>query len=206
MAWAPDYATTAELKTFARITGSADDTVLALAITAASRAIDRHTGRQFGVVASAEERFYTARLDRRPWRTLRYRAPRWVVDVDDLMSTTSLTVKVGEVTVTTFTKEPVNAAVLSRPWTEIVLDSRSEALPCGRDNEISVTALWGWSAVPDTIKQATLLQASRLFSRRTSPFGVAGSPDLGSELRLLAKVDADVAVVLEEYVRHWGAV
>jgi len=56
--------------------------------------------------------------------------------------------------------------------------------------------------VPTTVKQATLLQASRVFARREAPFGVAGSPDMGSELRLLEKVDPDVAVMLVPYVRN----
>jgi len=45
-------------------------------------------------------------------------------------------------------------------------------------------------------KVATVLQANRLLKRRHAPFGVAGSPELGSELRLLARVDPDVAVSL----------
>jgi hypothetical protein len=46
-----------------------------------------------------------------------------------------------------------------------------------------------------------MLQASRFYARRDSPYGVAGSPDLGSEVRLLSKVDPDVAVSLADYVR-----
>lgn len=204
MAWAPDYATTAEARSFiTRDSSTADDTELALAVSAASRAIDRHTGRQFGQVAAAEERAFTPRLDRRRHR---YR-PRWIVDIDDLMTTTDLVVTVGESTVTTHQLRPPNApSTISRPWTELVLDSRSEARPVGDDDEVTVTAIWGWTAVPDTIKQATLLQTSRFFARRNSPFGIAGSPDLGSEMRLLDKVDADVAVILRDYVREWGAV
>jgi hypothetical protein len=64
---------------------------------------------------------------------------------------------------------------------------------------VKVTALWGWTAVPVAVKQATLLQASRFFSRRHSPYGVAGSPELGSEIRLLARVDPDVGVSLRDY-------
>ena len=40
--------------------------------------------------------------------------------------------------------------------------------------------------------------------RKGSPYGIAGSPDLGSELRLLAKLDADVAVLLRSFVRMWA--
>lgn len=81
MAWAPDYVTTAELRTFAtRHTDTVDDTQLGLAVTGASRAVDRHTNRQFGKVDTAEERLYPAVWDRR--------RRRWVVEIDDLMDDT----------------------------------------------------------------------------------------------------------------------
>ena len=43
------------------ITDTDDDVQIALAVTAASRAIDRRTNRQFGLVAAPEARYYTAR-------------------------------------------------------------------------------------------------------------------------------------------------
>lgn len=203
MAWAPDYVTTAELRSFLRIDDSDDDTQLDLAIAAASRAIDQDTSRQFGVVGSVEERFYTGRWD--PKRC------RWVVDIDDLMSTSNFAAETQDSdgdtvgAIDDYFLEPRNAAAQGRPWTQLVVKPDSSFKPTGRVNEVAVTALWGWTAVPDAVKQATLLQASRLFSRRTSPYGIAGSPDTGSELRLLARVDADVSVSLRPYRRWWGA-
>jgi hypothetical protein len=67
---------------------------------------------------------------------------------------------------------------------------------------VRVTALWGWSAVPPAIEQATLLQASRLLIRRDSPYGVAGSPEAGTEIRLLARLDPDVDVAVAPYRRR----
>jgi hypothetical protein len=64
-----------------------------------------------------------------------------------------------------------------------------------------VTAVWGWTAVPTSVKQATLLQASRFHKRRHAPFGVAGSPEMGSEIRLLSRVDPDVSVALRDFNR-----
>lgn len=203
MAWRPDYATTVELREYAtRSTETVDDAYLAIAITASSRAIDRDTNRQFGVVAAAEQRFYTGRYDRKRCR--------WVVDMDDLMSTSNfaaITQDAEGVTVGTiddYVLEPRNAAAEGRPWERMLIRPNSATKPTGAGDEVAVTAVWGWSAVPTTVKQASLLQASRFFSRRTSPFGVAGSPDLGSELRLLAKVDPDVSVMLGAYRRWWG--
>jgi uncharacterized phiE125 gp8 family phage protein len=203
MAWAPDYVTTAELRSYLRISDSADDTQLAYAITAASRAIDQDTGRQFGVVGSAEERFYTARWNK--WRC------RWLVDIDDLMSTTNFDAQVQDTDgvdvgqINDYFLEPRNAAAAGRPWTLLTVKPDSSFKPTGRTDEVAITALWGWTAVPTAVKQATLLQASRLFARRDSPYGIAGSPDTGSELRLLARLDVDVAVALRPYRRWWGA-
>ncbi|GLI00311.1 head-tail connector protein [Phytohabitans aurantiacus] len=203
MAWAPDYVTSAELKAFLRISDTDDDAQVALAITAASRAVDTHCGRQFGVVAAAEQRFYTGQWDRR--------ICRWVVVFDDLMSTTNFAAIVQDedgVTVGTideYALEPRNAAAKGRPWTQMVVLLNSAQQPTGARDEVAVTALWGWSAVPSAVKQATLLQASRIFARRQSPYGIAGSPDDGSEMRLLARVDPDVAVVLNPYRRWWAA-
>lgn len=205
MAWKPDYVTSDDLKAFVRISDSDDDTQIALAVTGASRAVDRHCKRQFGQTDSTEERFYTAEWDR-----LRR---RWVIQIDDLMTETGLAIdfdvdddETYSGSIDEYRLRPANAAANGRPWTEIVVHPDSTTKPTAREGAVRVTAQFGWTAVPDTVKQATLLQGSRILSRRDSPYGVAGSPDLGSEMRLLAKVDPDVAVILDEFVRHWAVV
>jgi len=192
MVWGPDYVEVDDLAEFVRIKGVADipddttdDAQLALAIAAASRAIDRHCRRQFGVVAAPEARRYT----------VRWRGSYLVADIDDLMTTTGLLV--GGLVVASPEFLPLNAAAEGKPWTTLeVADSAVDDR--GR---VEVTALWGWTTVPPSVVEACLLQASRVFARRGSPFGVAGSPADGSEIRLLAKVDPDVAVSLEPFRR-----
>src|SRR5690606_2942121 len=146
-----------------------------------------------GKVDGAEERVYLARPD--------YTGGYWVVDTDDYQTTDDLAVKVDGNTVTTFVKEPVNAPGLGLPWTRVAFTGASEYQPRTHPHTVAVTAVWGWTAVPDAVKQATLLQASRFFKRRVAPFGIAGSPDQGSEMRLLARVDPDLAVMLGSYRR-----
>lgn len=201
MAWAPNYATADELAAYSRLVDEARDyDQLELAVFAASRAIDDATGRQFGRDDEPTSRYYTARFDTR--------RGRWVVDIDDLM-TDAVDVRVdvdgtgdyaGEVTA--YTLAPRNAAAEGRPWTQLVVSSTSDVQPTASVDGVEVTATFGWSTVPDTIRQATLLQASRFLMRRDSPFGVAGSPDQGSELRLLAKIDPDVHVMVHGYTRR----
>lgn len=198
MAWKPDYITSVELKRELKITDSTDDAWVAFVITAASRAVDRHTRRQFGLLDAPALRqcgpaTYRAELD------------RWIIPIPDLMTETGLIVELDAVPVTDAELEPVDAADEGKPWTRLVLAEGASVTWPTRGRRIAVTARWGWSAVPATVKTATLLQAQRFYARRDSPYGVAGSPDLGSEIRLLAKVDADVAVMLTDYVRPAAA-
>jgi hypothetical protein len=204
VAWKPDYCELEELKNYVRIGDADDDVEVALAITASSRAIDLACNRQFGQSSAPEDRYYTAEWDRERCR--------WIVRIDDLMTTADLTVKYDSTgddsyssTITAYRKLPRNAAADGKPWTELEVLPSSAATPGGADGAIVVHGTFGWSAVPDTIKQATLLQGSRLLARRDSPFGVAGSPDAGSELRMLAKLDADVEKMVSSYRRWWGA-
>lgn len=206
MAWQPVYATKSQLKTKMRIpdADTQDDTELDFALAAASRAIDHATNRQFGSVSPVEARQFTARWDR-TWC-------RYVIDVDDIYSATGLLVafddnddQVYDKSITNFRLAPVNEDNKSRPWTQIIVNTASTVQPTKARDAVQVTALWGWTAVPETIKAAALLQAERFFYRREAPFGVAGSPTVGSEIRLLSQVDPDVAVMIRSYRRVWGA-
>ena len=99
---------------------------------------------------------------------------------------------------------PRNAAAESRPWTRLAVARASSVQPTGYEPELVGTASWGWSAVPTAVKLAGRLQVSRFHTRRDSPYGVAGAPDQGTQLPLLARLDPDVAVSLTDYVRPRG--
>lgn len=64
---------------------------------------------------------------------------------------------------------------------------------------VRVTARWGWPGVPDAVAQATLLQASRLYKRKDSPEGVAGSADWG--LVRVPNLDPDVKALIAPYIK-----
>lgn len=191
--WAPDYVTPDELKAYLRITDTVDDAQFGPVIAAASRAIDRATHRQFGQLETPEALVYTAR-----WSTSR---GRWLIEIDDLMTDTGLIVATVDGPITAYKLQPGNAAVKGRPWTRLLVDQDSAVQPTADVDGVTVTGQFGWADVPETIKQAAKLQAGRLFQRRDALFGVAGSPEAGSELRLLAKVDPDVAVMVADYDR-----
>lgn len=202
MPWQPAYAQLSELKTYLRISDAVDDAELTVALNAASRSIDQYTGRQFGVISAAAPRYYTP---------IRYEG-RYVVFIDDLMSTTNLVVKVnsedgGSYDTTLVLNEDyylkgANNAADARPWNQII--GRNYSLPL-RTDSVEVTALWGWTSVPAEVKQAALIQAARFFKRKDAPFGIAGSPEFGSELRLLNRLDPDVQLLLDPLRKIWGA-
>lgn len=205
MAWEPTYVTTAELRTYiTRSSVTVDDTQLAWAAEAASRDVDHFCYRQFGKVASAEAKVYTAEYDRQ--RMV------WIIDVDDIHSVTALEVMVDDDDDQVYDQEvdslrlwPYNPGP-GRPWTQVVVKADSTVKPTSREGSVEVTANFGWAAVPTSVIQATLIQGNRIFQRRVSPFGIAGSPETGSELRLLRDLDVDAQRILMSYRRQWGAV
>lgn len=189
MTWAPDYVSVAELKDYLRITGNADDAVVALWCTTASRNVDDFCGRQFGQVVGLETREYTAVWDRH--------LGCFVAEIDDVQAVDALVVMDENATeITDFTFGPVNAVKKGRPYERIFSRVGGRLL---------IQAPWGWSAVPPPVKLGLMLQGNRLKARRNSPFGVAGSPEEGNEIRLLAQLDPDFKTSLKPFVRRWWA-
>jgi hypothetical protein len=131
------------------------------------------------------------------------------VDTDDFSDTTGLVVAFDATgngayttTVTGYRAGPMNAPDKGLPYNSLLFDLG--VVPPLWEEGVRVTVAWGWAAHPPAVVGANLLQAHRFLKRRDSPFGVAGSPELGNELRLLAKVDPDVAVMLSPYKLDWG--
>lgn len=189
MVWKPDYVTLADAKAYLRLTDTVDDVQLALWITAASRAVDKKCNRQFGSIAAPAARVYRRPPNYDPVSGL------WLLEVDDLMATPTL---VGTVAWASagYTLFPDNAAAEGVPWQRIATGNQPVAASPGVPAPVSVTAQWGWTTVPAQVQAAVLLQVNRWNSRRDSPYGIAGSPDQGSEMRLLARLDPDVATTL----------
>lgn len=195
------YVTLSDLKVFVGIGDTGDDATLQRALDASEEQVNTYTGRRFTADGSAVIRYYDA-LD------------KGTVAIDPLSSTTDLAVAVDQdgngtfedtlVLDTDFRLAPYNAAVLSAPWTSLVALTGTTFPPGTR--RIRVTGRWGWPAVPASVKQATLIQAARLWKRKDAPFGVAGSVEFGSELRLLAALDPDVQALLRPYRLVWAAV
>jgi hypothetical protein len=197
------YATLNELKGFVGIptADTADDTTLQSALDSASAQVDAFCDRVF-TDGSVTTRLYTVSDTGR-------------LDIDPISSTTGLVVKTDDnadgtfettwTLDTDFRLEPINAAAFGEPWTRLsVLGTRWFPKIQYRPG-VQVTAKFGWpgGTAPAPVKHATLIQASRLWLRKNAPFGVAGSVEFGSEVRLLAKLDPDVESLLRPYRRNW---
>lgn len=191
MPWKPDYITTADLKSYLDIGDAVDDVQLATWCTAASRAIDRRCNRQFGQLAAPAARVYRRPAVYDPTTGL------WLVEIDDLQDLTGLTINGVAYASSGAVLLPDNAPADGVPWTALgFADDPLLWYGYGARPAMTNVGRWGWTAFPAQVVGAAKLQSNRWNARRRSPFGVAGSPDQGSEMRLLAKLDPDVATTL----------
>ena len=199
MALVNAYTSVADVRAHLEDGGSKLSTVaLEQAINASSRAIDRYTGRRFWADATVVTRTYTAN-------------DQCLLLVDDIASRTGVIVKTGTDgtafpttwAATDFTLEPRNADVTAGTadayafWQIAATGARY--FPCyGRRSTVSVTARFGWSAVPDDVTEACILKAASLFARKDAPFGVAGFNEFG--VVRIGRNDPDVTALLAGYV------
>lgn len=197
------YATLNEFKGWVSIPVGdlVDDATLQLALDAASGQVDGFCDRTFTADGSPTVRLYKPELG-------------GVLTVDPISTTTGLVVATDEngdgtyetawTLGTDFRLEPVNAAASGKPWTRLVALGTRWFPRLQYRPGVSVTARFGWpGSVPAQVKEATLIQAERLWKRKDAPFGVAGSVEFGSEMRLLNELDRDAQNLLRPFRRNW---
>lgn len=194
MALTNAYCTLSDLKTSLGIDDIQDDTSLEAAIMAASRMVDDYTGRFFykdGTTAAPVTRYYTAQ----DFYTTNIDDAYYISEIatDDNFDQTYSTV----FATSDYMVEPVNNPRRGWPWTRL-LAIGAYIFPYNLPQSVRVKAVWGWSAIPNEVQMATKIQASRLFVRRQSPFGIAGSPEIGT-VRLGSRLDPDVEVLLRPF-------
>lgn len=178
------YASVGDLAEHLRIPDAMDDSSLEVALQAAKAQIDEWCRRTFDPV-DPEEDTPTERV---------YRVHGYYLWTDDFVAVD--TVEVDGATVEDYDLEPVNNPATGKPYQQIVF-------PTAVSGKVTVTGWFGWPALPGPVKQAAILQAARLSQRRNAQFGVATVPGLdGSGMRLLAKLDADVELLLAPYRKN----
>lgn len=193
------YATLAQVKAALRITDSVDDTLLEMARVSASDLVDGYTGRTF-TTSGTVTRVFAPSDD-------------YVLQTDDIAGTAlTITSSTGADGVfdttwktTDYQLEPLNGVSNGQavPYTRIRAIQDYLWPVAGGEATVRVTGVYGFSSIPLVITQATVLQASRIFTRLQSPLGVAGFGEMGV-VRVTRALDPDVAALVEPYRRIVG--
>ena len=168
---------------------SSENTAIDNAIAAADAEIDQITGRTFVVPSGATAKTFIPYDD-------------YTLYVDDVAQLTGLVVKEDttldgpyDTTLTITTDYVVNGN--SAPY-RVIKRVDGDTWPRDRYGRptVEVTAFYGYGmAVPDQIKQCSLVIAARLYQRRSSPLGFqAGSVDVG--FVRISRTDPEVIALL----------
>jgi hypothetical protein len=194
MAITNGYATLNEVKAALRIPAmdSVDDSLLEMAIESASRLIDGYASRSFYNAGTAS-RIYVAESD-------------FYTPLEDAITITEVATSSDADGVfdivwaaTDYQTEPLNGRVDGLVWPINAIRAVGDyTFPIlGGEACVKVTGVWGWSAVPIQVKQACVIQASRIFKRLDSPLGVI-SGEFGL-MRVGTRLDPDVAMLVDPY-------
>jgi len=199
MAITQGYATLLDVKNALRITDSLDDGLLETAIESASRMVDGFTARNFTNAGTAVRNF--AATD----------AINLIIDDAITVTEVASTDEIGDTytiwDVTDYQLEPLNGAAdgLYSPFTGIRAVNDYLWPVVDQQALVRITGTWGWPAIPSAVKQACIIQSSRLFKRLDSPLGVLGMGDMGA-IRVSRFLDSDVEQLLMPYriMRNFG--
>jgi hypothetical protein len=188
------YCTLADVKAALRIQDTLDDALLENSINSASRMIDQYCNRYFYSTSAGEVRYYKAN-------------DGFVCWIDDAQSVTEIVTSSTDPLIFDVTWEAGDYQVLPAnriangayyPITGITATD-NYLFPVWADMAlVKVTGQFGWASVPEPIKFACIIQASRLFKRLESPLGVAGVSDIGI-MRVGANIDGDVAQLINPF-------
>jgi hypothetical protein len=186
------YATLLDVKNALRITDSLDDSLLETAIESASRMVDGFTARTFTNAGTAIRNF--AATD----------GINLIIDDAIEVIEVASTDEIGSTYTiwkpTDYQLEPLNDRVdgLYSPYTGIRAVGDFTWPVVDQQALVRITAVYGFPAIPSAVKQATIIQASRLFKRLDSPLGVLGMGDMGA-IRVSRFLDSDVEQLLMPY-------
>ena len=194
MAVTNGYCSLADVKAALRITDTIDDALIESSINSASRMIDQYCNRYFYSGSAGEVRYYQANDGYMCW-------------VDDLQTLTELKTASTDPLIFDTTWDSGDYQLLNpnqrangaySPYYAITATD-NYLFPVWADMAlVKVTGTFGWASVPEPVKFASIIQASRLFKRLESPLGVAGVSDIGI-MRVGANIDGDVAQLINPF-------
>lgn len=179
-----------EFKDRLSITDNADDYQAQVAIQGTSQAINRHCGRHFNRITS----------------TRTYQPTNiWLLDVDDIVPGTAITVSMDYDGDGIFETPMVNnvdyqlrvgngmyntdiyggGEILPYRQLQIIQTGKwfPFTWPYTHLDRVQIQTTWGWSIVPPPVVQGTFLIAAQLFKLKDAPFGQGGGMSFGTSVR-----------------------
>lgn len=177
----------------ANIVDDFDDIILEQVAEGVARQIDNHCGRR--IYAASETRYFTAHSPTCVWVDDLLIDANTVVSTDDAGTRTYGTTWAA----TDYDALPDNAVAMGEPFTKLeVSPVGTKFFPSYRKG-VKIVSFFGYAlTTPPPIREAALLQGTRLFKRKDAPFGVLGSAEMG-QLMVLPKLDPDVQKLLIRY-------
>jgi hypothetical protein len=171
------------------------DAVIQAGIDAAEEAIRDDLARNIVVAGSATPRRYVADSD----------DPSLLV-IHDCTTVTAVSDNGATVLNTQYQLEPLNGlgdAGTATPYTAIRLLNGVRWSRNGTDALITVTATWGWTALPSRYTEATKILSADIIDQRDIRNGVAGFADYGA---VRVRENATVVKLLQRLRRaeSWG--
>ena len=194
MAVTNGYCTLADVKAALRLQDTVDDVLLENSINSASRMIDQYCNRYFYSGQAGEVRYYQANDGFTCW-------------IDDAQTITEVKTASVDPTIYDTTWDvsdyqvlPINRIANGGYYPITALTATDNYLfPVWADIAlVKVTGTFGFPSIPEPIKFAAIIQASRLYKRLESPLGVAGVSDIGI-MRVGANIDGDVAQLINPF-------
>lgn len=201
------YVDKEDLKAYIGLSGSGQDNNIDNAINAACRQIDAICDRYFYQDETVNAKYYSPTND-------------FFLFTDDISTTTGLVVQLDttdngtyDTTLTLetdFTLKPYNPktyqignTTYNWPYTEIeILATRSsERFDRLIQKNVKIQAKFGFPKIPEAISQATLIQATRLWKRKDTPFNVYGNEQTGT-IELFNKMDPDAKELIKGYIKR----
>ena len=178
------------------IPDTVDDTRIDLACLASTQMIQRYCQRQFTADDTASARVFVPEHAKLSFTEDFYTTSGLIIQTDPgLDSTWSQTWTASD-----YQLEPLNQEEYGEPWpyhTIRAIEGLYFPRYYGRVT-VKVTAKWGWSAVPSSVKQAAILQAITIFKSSDAPFGATPFAETGI-LRLRSALHPTAAALVQNY-------
>jgi len=191
---ASSYCALADVKDALNLSGTTNDDLLTLFIQAVSTEIDNYCGRSFALTSAT--RYFDGVSDD--------------LIVDDLVSVTTLKLDTGgdgvwETTLTEATDFLLYPYNTTPKWlVKLTDDSTASDLAAGVRKGVEIAGTWGYSTVPEPVKQAALMQVCRLYRLSQAGFGTeVGTPDIGTAT-VFQGLSSDAKRMLAPYVRPYA--